>query len=271
MTEKVVAAPSALSPDALLKQAVTGGRSGDQAPPPARRAWARVASRHAAVAGAALALGLALGMGGTYAVASRADHASEALSQIQGHLDAGRTEATWLRGEVERMGSSLARLQDMAQDMAEDAKTRAAAVTDRATRAEQALAARIVASDERQDQSARDLTTRIAALSSQIEKRPMAPPAASAPPSPQAAKSQASEPAETGSIAETKSKPSGLDNWALREVYDGVAVVEDRKRRLVEVVPGNTLPGVGRIEAIERRGRAWVVVTRQGLITSQTW
>ena len=64
---------------------------------------------------------------------------------------------------------------------------------------------------------------------------------------------------------------SAMDGWAVRDVYDGVAVLEDRRRRLVEVGRGDAVPGIGRVEAIERRGRQWVVVTRQGIITPQAW
>ena len=62
-----------------------------------------------------------------------------------------------------------------------------------------------------------------------------------------------------------------VDGWAVRDVYDGAAILENRKRRIVEVAPGDTLPGVGRVEAVERRGHEWVVVTRQGLVTPQPW
>jgi hypothetical protein len=61
-----------------------------------------------------------------------------------------------------------------------------------------------------------------------------------------------------------KSEP--VDGWVLREVYDGAALVENRNRRLYEVMPGGILPGVGRIEGIERRGARWVVVTDKGFI-----
>jgi hypothetical protein len=52
----------------------------------------------------------------------------------------------------------------------------------------------------------------------------------------------------------------------VREVYDGAALVESQNRRLYEVVPGGVVPGVGRVEAIERRGRNWVVLTDKGII-----
>jgi len=57
-----------------------------------------------------------------------------------------------------------------------------------------------------------------------------------------------------------------VDGWVLREVYNGSALVESRSRGLYEVMPGNIIPGVGRVEAIERRGARWVVVTDKGFI-----
>ena len=66
-------------------------------------------------------------------------------------------------------------------------------------------------------------------------------------------------------------KPPVIDGWALRDIFEGAAILENRRHRLVEVGPGDVVPGVGRVEAVERRGRDWVVVTRQGLVTPQPW
>lgn len=75
-------------------------------------------------------------------------------------------------------------------------------------------------------------------------------------------------PAQTGSVPDPKvaAKHAPIEGWILREVYDGAALVEARNGRLHEVVPGQTLPSVGRVEAIERRGKTWVVVTSKGFI-----
>ena len=75
-------------------------------------------------------------------------------------------------------------------------------------------------------------------------------------------------PSHTGSVPEAKAaaKEIPLEGWILRDVYAGVALVESRGGRLHEVVPGTKLPSVGRVEAIERRGRTWVVVTSKGII-----
>jgi hypothetical protein len=71
--------------------------------------------------------------------------------------------------------------------------------------------------------------------------------------------------------AAAQAKPAVLEQFALRDIFEGAAIVENRVRRLFQVMPGDTLPGAGRVEAIERRGRTWVVVTRQGVVTPQAW
>ena len=56
--------------------------------------------------------------------------------------------------------------------------------------------------------------------------------------------------------------------YVLRDVRNGFAVVEGRSG-LREVAPGDTIPGVGRVRGIERRGAEWVVVTSVGVIDSR--
>jgi hypothetical protein len=74
-------------------------------------------------------------------------------------------------------------------------------------------------------------------------------------------------PTKTGSLDTPPSaRESEVEGWVLREVYDGIALIESRGRRLVEVGLGEMVPGVGRVEAIERRGKRWVVVTAKGVI-----
>jgi hypothetical protein len=70
----------------------------------------------------------------------------------------------------------------------------------------------------------------------------------------------------TGSVSsETKPKPTIIEDYVVRRVYDGVALVEGRKG-VIEVEPGTTLPGAGRVEEIRRQDGRWVVVTNKGLI-----
>jgi hypothetical protein len=59
-----------------------------------------------------------------------------------------------------------------------------------------------------------------------------------------------------------------VPGWAVRDVYRGVAMLQSRLGGMVEVEPGDVLPGLGRIEAIRRQEGRWVVVTSKGTITS---
>jgi hypothetical protein len=61
---------------------------------------------------------------------------------------------------------------------------------------------------------------------------------------------------------------SVVDGWILRNVSGGSALVEGRPG-LIQVMPGDSLPGVGRVETIKREDGRWVVVTTGGLIVSR--
>jgi hypothetical protein len=65
-----------------------------------------------------------------------------------------------------------------------------------------------------------------------------------------------------------KAAPKTVPGWSVREVYDGAALLEGRDG-LFEVSPGANVPGLGRIQSIERRNGGWVVVTAAGLVQSE--
>lgn len=58
----------------------------------------------------------------------------------------------------------------------------------------------------------------------------------------------------------------GIANWTVRDVFDGTAVL-DGPRGLVEVSPGDIVPGIGQVRAIVRSGQRWIVATTKGVIT----
>ena len=58
-------------------------------------------------------------------------------------------------------------------------------------------------------------------------------------------------------------KPQVLTGWVVRDVYDGVAIVQGRHGSM-EVVPGVSIPGAGVVKSIDRRGAGWTVTTTKG-------
>jgi len=82
----------------------------------------------------------------------------------------------------------------------------------------------------------------------------------------------------TGSVTPPKSASAAMlgqasqapviEGWIVREVYRGTAIVQRRGFGAIEVEAGDTIPGVGRVEAIRKQDSRWVVVTSRGIITS---
>ena len=72
-------------------------------------------------------------------------------------------------------------------------------------------------------------------------------------------------PRPLGSLAPVQSTPKLITNWVVRDVHDGIALVEG-PRGSIEVAPGKIIPGAGTVESIERRGGGWIVITSRGLI-----
>ena len=68
-------------------------------------------------------------------------------------------------------------------------------------------------------------------------------------------------------LENVKGHPQLITNWVVRDVYGGIALVES-PRGAIEVVPGETIPGAGRVKSIERRGAGWIVITSRGLVDS---
>jgi hypothetical protein len=66
---------------------------------------------------------------------------------------------------------------------------------------------------------------------------------------------------------EAAKKPQLITGWVVRDVYDGIALVEGA-HGAIEVVPGETIPGAGTVKSIQRRGAGWIVVTSKGLVDS---
>lgn len=59
-----------------------------------------------------------------------------------------------------------------------------------------------------------------------------------------------------------------VEGWVLRDVGHGGALIESR-RGIFEIYTGDSIPGVGRVDAIRKQDGRWVVVTSKGLIVSR--
>ena len=301
---KIEAKP-ALSPDELLK-AVVAGKANPKPEPVSAPAAVRFAMpalagpevRRYAIAGTALALGLILGFAARPGAGGAPSDAVLALSTT---VDAGRTETARLGADIAQLHQVLADLRAATDTARKEAGSRSSALGERLAQLDKNLNTKSAALSERIEQGEREQSGRMTNLAAQLERRASV--AASAVKSEPTqtgslaetraadakvaeakaidAKNAEAKGSETqgseakGSEAKSKSvaaeKPAVIDGWAVRDVYDGAAILENKRRRIVEVGPGDMLPGIGRVEGVERRGREWVVVTRQGLVTPQPW
>jgi hypothetical protein len=109
-----------------------------------------------------------------------------------------------------------------------------------------------------------DLSGKLADLSGRldkVEKRPVAAaPVAPAPPAKPVPAAAAVSNETTGSIDRPK-----LRGYWLVDADESYAVIDGRDGPQ-QVAPGDVVPGIGRVQRIERRGRDWVVVTSAGVI-----
>jgi hypothetical protein len=113
---------------------------------------------------------------------------------------------------------------------------------------------------------------KLAKLAEAVDKLRVAP--AAAPAAPVAAKEvtgslappQAAAPASAAAAPKVEvGKLPAVEGWVLTDVGYGGALIENR-RGSYEVYAGDSVPGLGRIDAIRRQDGRWVVVTSKGLI-----
>jgi hypothetical protein len=167
------------------------------------------------------------------AAQSQAAKGNSALEGIGARIDGARTEAS----------TALAALSEKAGRTQRETETKLSEVIDRLGRLERELAAQAAAGD------AKVITP---------------PGAASAQKTPHISDASARPQLDA---AEGQKKPRLITGWIVRDVYDGAALVEGRQGT-IEVVPGDILPGAGRVKSIEKRGPGWIVITSEGVVDS---
>ncbi len=113
----------------------------------------------------------------------------------------------------------------------------------------------------------------IAEAVDRLEKRsaaaPAAPAAAAAPAAPETTGSIASSAPAGTAAPEMKAPDRVLQDWIVQDVRGNRALVASRYGGMFAVAAGGFLPGLGRVETIERQDGHWIVVTSRGLITSE--
>ena len=264
--------------------------------PPAQKSWApesllRIGAGKRLRIGAIAASLAAIGLIATAALRERSSQAqilaaqsaenqslAATLKMLKTKVDAleaakSRDDTAELRKAVGDMKASLAGARDSGAGLAQ-----LAARVDKAQRDQDARLAKL---SEKLDHDSASRNTDVVARLEKLEKKPAAPALAALPPPvvpapgpttlpKQAALLPTPAPAlskeTTGSIA--RPRPT-LHDWVVRDVHDGIAVVEGRDGER-EVSPGDILPGAGRVERIERRGRDWAVVTNLGTIVGDS-
>jgi hypothetical protein len=79
---------------------------------------------------------------------------------------------------------------------------------------------------------------------------------------------KAEEPRTPTKLTRTpETKPTTIKGWTLREVTNGTAVLEG-PNGIWRATPGQTVPGVGRVDSIVRWGNRLIVATSRGLIST---
>ena len=238
-------------------------------------------------AAATVALGIgALGYAGGITAgrqADRGDLSALRWSETAASLKDTREETARIASDLKFMRVSLDALKN--ERARGDVAGKQAQLSDRVERLGTDLTGKVgklTEQLERIEKTQRD-PARVTAVMERLDKIEKGIQTASAPtppPKPVAA-APAVAPAEvatTGSItevrppaktAEADHRKVQVDGFVLRDIEDGLALIEARNGRFFEVSPGMTLPGLGKVEAIERRGRQWVVVTPKGYIAER--
>ena len=244
--------------------------------------WAAASKPAAFPAAAAATVLLALGIGYGIGLSSRPAPdaalahswmaASADIKAVRDGVDALRTTRDAARSDT---AGKQAQVVDTIDRFAKEQAGRLAGLTDQVDRMDKTLR------EGGRFKPVSDALERIEkALAGTTSFGPLPPPKPMASATVPAAAPAAASPldvTQTGSIPEVKAGPRPesdprkvqAEGYVLRDIDGGYALLETRAGRFVEVTVGQTVPGLGRVEAIERRGRQWVVVTPKGFIAER--
>lgn len=260
------AKPSAGLPRATILAWRPDDRPGAHDPEPAEtaRATARAGGRRFALLAAGLTLAAALGaIAGTAGMAGL-EHlfvsgpvASTEPATVATRREGGdevrvlRESVAQLKGNVKALSDNVAALRSTINLSTSAANTQFTKISETLDRVEKERAA------DRERAAERERTER-----ERTERR-----VTTLPPSPEPT---GSVPPTAGGAIEPKAatKTSVVEGWSLRRVYGSDSALVEGRYGVIEIIPGDLVPGLGRIQEIKRQDGHWVVVTSRGLVVS---
>jgi hypothetical protein len=236
----------------MLMGVGTEEAAAEPGPQPAGGKSARFTFTPAAATVVAVLLGAAIGSGATTGLLY--------LNTTPAAMPADPTTFTAALGRIDR---ELANLKSSIDGSAKQANSQIAKIADRMDRAEKSQAetsVKLARTTESLDRLDHRLAANAAAgAAGEITGSIPSGTLAQGPGDRQAA---LADPRRAGAPAPT----TILDGWVLRDVFNGAAMIQSPRNGILEVFPGDTLPGLGRIEGVKRQDGRWVVVTSRGLI-----
>lgn len=191
---------------------------------------------------------------------------SAAIQALQHKVAELTRETHRLRASLEKQASELRSAQRQVSEIG-SGQARAASAASAASAAAQTAAAAAAQVSAKLDKAEKDASARFEQQTARVERleRLAADPVVTS--SIPKGKTAGATPSPVGRTLGTPTPSMGPNEFVLRSVRNGVAVVQTR-RGLIEVGPGDVIPGVGRVQRIARVDGRWVVETRDGYIDS---
>ena len=151
-------------------------------------------------------------------------------------------------------------------------KSRLEAQAEKARGSEAAIAAlhKNLAEEKAQSQALHARLEKLQASVREAAKEPAPKPQADRTPTATIAPPAAVAPPAAAKAAVKPAAPKRYGAYVLRDINDGVAMVEGADG-VEEVEPGDRLPGGARVQRFERRGNGWIVLTDRGFIAPEGW
>jgi hypothetical protein len=227
---------------------------------------------------AGLAIAIALGwLAGSQAYSAKQPEGAPAWAeQVGSGIRQHQDDITRLTGDVRALKTTVEALKDGTDQVRAQAAGVQRPLVERLDRIERlaqdatSKATRVIEISERVERADKENAGRLVQMTERLDKVEKQMVALATPPKPSTVAADA--PAQTGSVPQqVEAKEGPLEGWVIRAVYQGLALIESRNGRMFEVARGQSVPGLGRVEAIERRGKNWVVVTSKGVISAERW